>query len=147
MLQEIFQRLDHLEGLVVAGQTQKPLHFGSAHPDTPMATPILRIDDRVTFSECDLSPDLSSSDLSDPLLDLVIETSIIARQQLVNIPYQSSHREIQALLATLPQTARSLQEQISVRRRSWQSITWSVPKEKAKKWVNCESARPIQRLI
>lgn len=79
-----------------------------------------------------------SSNLSDPVLDLVIETSKAAREQLTSGSYQSTHEEIQTLLATLPQTVCDVQEQLSVKRKSWQMTSWNIPIEKAKKWVNCE---------
>ncbi|KAH6721976.1 hypothetical protein BKA61DRAFT_666723 [Leptodontidium sp. MPI-SDFR-AT-0119] len=120
MLQEIFQRLDRLEGLIVAGPAQQPLRVGN-QLDTPMPTPSLQVNQHAAFN---------------PVLDLVIETSKAAREQLTSGSYQSTHEEIQTLLATLPQTVCDVQEQLSVKRKSWQMTSWNIPIEKAKKWVN-----------
>ena len=50
MLQEIFQRLDRLEGLIVTNQAA-PLPSFRAQLDTPMATPSLQMNHRATFSK------------------------------------------------------------------------------------------------
>lgn len=50
MLQEIFQRLDRLEGLIVAGPAQQPLRVGN-QLDTPMPTPSLQVNQHAAFSE------------------------------------------------------------------------------------------------
>ncbi|KAG4442837.1 hypothetical protein IFR05_001718 [Cadophora sp. M221] len=115
-------RLDRLEGLIATGPGQQPVQVGN-QLDTPMPTPFLQVAHRAPVN---------------PVLDLLIETSKIVREQLTSGAYQNSHEEIQALLATLPQMVCDVQEQLSVKRRSWQMSSWNVPNEKAKKWVNCE---------
>ncbi|PVH83741.1 hypothetical protein DL98DRAFT_512907 [Cadophora sp. DSE1049] len=120
MLQEIFQRLDRLEGLIVTNQAA-PLPSFRAQLDTPMATPSLLTNHRLKFN---------------PVLDLVNETCQLAREQLNASPHQSAHGELRTLFATLPQTVCELQEQLSTERHSWQRSSWSVPREKAQGWVN-----------
>jgi len=120
MLQEIFQRLDRLEGLIVTNQAA-PLPSFRAQLDTPMATPSLQINHRVTFN---------------PVLDLVNKTCQIAREQSKINPYQSAHDDLRTLFATLPQTVCEIQEQLSIKRHSWERSSWSVPGDKARRWVN-----------
>ncbi|KAH7357012.1 hypothetical protein BKA65DRAFT_219360 [Rhexocercosporidium sp. MPI-PUGE-AT-0058] len=117
ILQEIFQRLDRLEGLIVTGPAQPSQAIEQLN--TPMPTPPLSVDHRLDF-----------------VLELVTEMSNDVRDKLAKIPYQKTHEEIRALSFTLPQTVCDLQEQLLVRRHSWRMTSWNVPNEKANKWVD-----------
>lgn len=120
MLQEIFQRLDRLEGLIVTNQAAPLVPF-STQTHTPMATSLFQISHSATFN---------------PILDLVNETCQFAREQLNASLHHRAHGELRTHFATLPQTVCDIQEKLSIKKHSWQRSSWSVPRDKAERWVN-----------